>query len=270
VRALGGAPVLGPALRADAPAPDAAIAPALEAALAAPLDQAVFLTGVGAALTFSLSARLGREGDLRAALAGARVVARGPKPRRALRAVGVAIDWVVDPPRSGVIRDGLLARPVAGSRILVQGFGPEPEDLTAPLRAAGAEVLVLSPYAGAWPQDPGPARTLARAAAGGALDALTFTSAQAASQFAALAEEAGVDAGAIARAGVLIAAVGPVTRAALERAGLPVHVQPDPPRMGALYRALAAALERPPRCGRPSEAAAISSAASEGARAGRT
>src|SRR5205807_5347249 len=76
VRSLGGVPVLGPALRPDAPAPDDRLAPTLDRVLASPLELAVFLTGVGAELTLALAERLGRAGPLRAALDGAWVVAR--------------------------------------------------------------------------------------------------------------------------------------------------------------------------------------------------
>jgi uroporphyrinogen-III synthase len=242
VRALGGVPVLGPALRPDAPAPDERLAPALERVLEGPLDVAVFLTGVGAELTFALAERLGRAEELRAALAGARVLARGPKPRRALRAARIRIDWVADPPRAALIRERLAAEPLAGRRILVQGYGPPPDELAAPLRAAGAEVVVLSPYAATWPDDPGPAQALAADAMAGTIDALTFTSAQAATQFAALAEAAGLEPADLRAGGALVAAIGPVTRAALEREGLEVDLECTQARMGALYRQLAVTL----------------------------
>jgi uroporphyrinogen-III synthase len=242
VRALGGVPVLGPSLRADAPAPDARIARELDAALAEPIDSAVFLTGAGVDLTLAAAARTGREAALRAALAGARVLARGPKPRRSLRAAGVRIDWVADPPRMALVRHELMRNPPAGRRILVQGFGPAPDELARPLAAAGARVLVLSPYSAGWPADPAPAAQLARAAAAGGLAALTFTSAQAARQLVALAEADGIEAAELAAGGALVAAVGPVTRAALEAEGVPVHVEPASGRMGGLYHALAAAL----------------------------
>ena len=43
--------------------------------------------------------------------------------------------------------------------------------------------------------------------------------------------------------GALVAAVGPVTKAALEAEGLTVHITADPPKMGTMHRALAAALQ---------------------------
>jgi uroporphyrinogen-III synthase len=126
--------------------------------------------------------------------------------------------------------------------VLVQGWGPPPRELADPLRAAGAEVVELSPYASGWPRDPRPAQELARAAAAGRLEAISFTSATAVRQLAVLAEAAGVPTAEIAAGGALIAAVGPVTREAVLAEGLPVHVEPEPPRMGALYRAIAAAI----------------------------
>jgi uroporphyrinogen-III synthase len=107
-------------------------------------------------------------------------------------------------------------------------------------------VIAIHPYAAGWPVDPTPAQELARQAAAGGLAAVTFTSAQAARQFVALAEDVGVGPAELRAGGALIAAVGPVTRAALEAGGVTVHVQPERSRMGTLYRALAAALSSAP------------------------
>ncbi len=215
VTALGGVPVIGSCLRPDAPAPDAVLAPAVEAILAGPVDVFVFLTGVGAGVIFDYARRTGREQAFRERLDAATVVVRGTKPRRSLRAVGVDVDLLVDPPVVTAVRDALLERPVAGRRIFVQGFGPDPVEVTDPLRAAGAHVIALSPYAASLPDDPAPAAALARRAVRGDLAAVTFTSAQAARQFVGIAEAAGVDADALNACPALIVAVGPVTRDAL-------------------------------------------------------
>jgi len=246
VESLGGIPVHGAAIAADEPGDDEALAPHLERALAGRLDWVVFLTGVGARLTIELAARRGSEERLRDALAAAQVVVRGPKPRRALRAAEVRVDRVADPPSAVLIRDELLREPLTGRRVLLQGYGDDVERIAAPLRGAGAEVIVIHPYAAGWPADPTPAQELAREAAAGGLAALTFTSAQASRQFIALAEDAGVGPAELRARGALIAAVGPVTRAALEAAGVVVDVEPERSRMGALYHALAAALASAP------------------------
>lgn len=73
---------------------------------------------------------------------------------------------------------------------------------------------------------------------------MTFTSAHAVHGFAAIAERAEIDVLSITRRGVLVASVGPVTTAALREHGLAADVEPDVPRMGALYRAVAHALGR--------------------------
>lgn len=242
VTSLGGVPIVGSSLRPDAPEPDAVLAPAIDAVLAEPVDVVVFLTGVGAGVIFDYARRTGREGEFRQRLAAATVVARGTKPRRALRAVGVEVDVVVEPAIVSRTRDILLEGDVAGRRFFVQGFGSDPVELTGPLRDAGAQVITLSPYAASLPDDPAPAAALAHGAAGGELAAVTFTSALAARQFVGIAEDAGVDAGALNDCPALVVAVGPVTRAALEGDGLRVDVEPDTPRMGAMYQALAAAL----------------------------
>jgi uroporphyrinogen-III synthase len=242
VRALGGVPVLGETLRADVPRAPGGVDRDLRAALAAPLDAAVFLSGIGVRLMLESARRTGLEDLFRARLEAAFVVARGAKPRRELRAAGLRPDWTAEPASTLLIRDALLARPMWGRRVLVQAFAEPPLDLVMPLGAAGAETTVVAPYDLAWPDDPEPARRLARAAAAGDLDAVTFTTARAARQFVAIAEAEGIDAEDLRAGGALMVAVGEVTRAALEEEGLEAHVVADPPKMGTMYRALAAAL----------------------------
>ena len=244
VRALGGQPIIGSAIRADLPAPDDEVAPLLREATSAPIDDAVFLTGVGAEVAFAIAARTGLESAMRTSLAHACVTARGPKPRRALRQLGVRIDRVMEPASSEAILELLLRGPLAGRRILIQGFGPHPHELVAPLRAAGAEVIAISPYAAHAPEQPGPARTLAAMAAAGSLAALTFTSAGAAEEFLRIAASIDISPSELAEAGCLMCAVGPVTRVRMEDLGLAVDVEPAAPKMGALYHAVSAALTR--------------------------
>lgn len=242
VESLGGVPVLAPTLEADVPRRTRRLEHELVAVIEAPIHVAVFLTGIGVRLVFEAAARCGVEQLLRERLARSEVVARGPKPRRELRGLGVRIDWSADPASTLLIRDRLLAERRSARRILIQAFAEPPDVLTGPLAAAGAECLVVTPYSLDWPEDAGPAQRLARQAAGGSLDAITFTTARAGQQFVAIAESAGVGVDDLRRGGALIAAVGRVTRAALEAEGVVVHVEADPPRMGALYRAVATAL----------------------------
>lgn len=243
VESLGGVPVLGPTLTADVARSARAFDDELRHALAEPIDVAVFLTGVGARLIAAAAARAGLDRLLRDRLAAAHVIARGPKPRRDLRALGVRIDWTVEPASTLLIRDRLLEGELRGRRVLVQAFAEPPVALTRPLSARGAACIELNPYVLGWPADQEPARRLAREAADGSLDAITFTTARAGQHFVAIAQSIGVTPADLRRGGALIAAVGRVTGAALEAEGVSVHIEADPPRMGTLYRALAAALD---------------------------
>ncbi len=244
VRALGGVPQHGPSVDIDHPVADDVLNATLREVLAAPLDIAVFVTGVGARHLLSAADRAGTLERVLAALRATRVVARGIKPRRVLREFSIPIAWVAQPAESRVIRDALLTEPLAGLRILVQCAGAAPDAMIEPFRAAGADVVAAHPYDIDDPPDARDAIALARDAAAGRVEALTFTSAQAVHGFAAIAERAGIDVGALGTAGPLIVAVGPVTRDALLEHGLPVHVEPETPRMGAMYQALAAELAR--------------------------
>ncbi len=242
VRSLGGVPRHGPSVDIDQPVSDDVMGETLRLVLAKPFDTAVFVTGVGARHLLTAATRLHMIEPLLAALAGARVVARGAKPRSVLREFAVPVEWTASPAESRVIRDALLAEPLAGRRILLQCAGASPDAMIAPLREAGAEVVQAHPYEIDVPPDARGAIELAHDAAEGRLDALTFTSAHAVHGFVALAERAGVEIDAIASGGALIVSVGPITRDALLEHGLPVHVEPQTPRMGAMFHDLAAAL----------------------------
>lgn len=242
VVALGGVPRHGPSVDADRPAADEVLAAIVADVLAAPPEIAVFLTGVGARHLFRAAEREGALDALLAALGRARIIVRGGKPRRVMRERGIPVDWVAQPAEGRVIRDRLLAEGVRGRRILVQCAGAAPDPMIAPLRTAGAEVVAAHPYEIDMPPSSRGALELARDAAAGRLEALTFTSAHAVHGFAAVAERAGLDAADVVGAGVVVAAVGPVTRRALHDHGLPVHVEPATPRMGAMFQALAATL----------------------------
>lgn len=249
VRSLGGVPRHGPSVDIDFPVPDEVIRETLREVLAAPLDSAVFVTGVGARHLLDAATRTDMIEPLLVALRAALVVVRGTKPRRVLREFAIPVAWTAAPAESRVIRDALLAEPLAGRRILVQCAGATADAMIAPLRAAGACVVEANPYAIDVPPDARGAIGLANDAARGRLDALTFTSAHAVHGFVALAERAGVDVRAIGTGGALIVAVGPVTRDALREHGLPVHIEPETPRMGAMFQELAAAFALRDRSG---------------------
>ncbi len=188
----------------------------------------------------AVAGRAGREAEFRRMVEGSRTIARGTKARRALRDLGLGTDWTATPADGESVVRELLGGAVAGLRVFVQCSGPEPDAVSDPLRAAGATVIDAHPYAISLPPDDLPGLALVRASAAGGLRALTFTSAHAVHGYAALAERAGIDTP--VADGTLVVSVGHVTSGALGSYDIAVDLEPQTPRMGAMFQALAARL----------------------------
>ena len=229
--------VLAPALRIVPLADDGELRAATTALVEHPPDIVVACTGIGLRGWLEAAEGWGLSERLRSTIAGAYLIARGPKARGALRAAGLVDAWSPDSESCDEVLAHLLDRGVDGKRIAVQLHGePQPEFCGA-LAAAGADVVEVSVYRWRPPADPTPLRRVVDLALGRLIDAVTFTSAPA---VGALLRMAGPDTGALLdalRTDVLAACVGPVTAAPLHRRGIPV-MQPSRARLGALVRAL--------------------------------
>jgi uroporphyrinogen-III synthase len=206
--------------------------------LATGVDALVVTTGIGFRGWLDTAEAAGLYDDLVEALAGIRLIARGPKARGALQAVGLRADWVAESETSAEILEFLLAEGVEGLRLAIQHHGAGDPHLEAALVAGGAAIVPLEIYRWGPPSDPVGVHDTALGVAAGGYDAVMFTSAPAASAWLAALEEQGVteivrDLAASGR--LLLAAVGPVTADPLRNAGL-TTVHPDRSRMGALVR----------------------------------
>lgn len=208
------------------------------------VDVVVVTTGIGFRGWMDTAEAHGLGDELLEALAGVRLIARGPKARGALQAVGLQADWVAESETSAEIVEFLLTEGVQGSRIAVQHHGAGDAALEQQLVDAGAWLLPLEIYRWGPPADPQAVVDSAIQVAAGEFDAVVFTSAPAASAWLAVLREHRLLDDVLALAGsgrLLIAAVGPVTSEPLRNAGLgPVH--PDRSRMGALVRLVILAL----------------------------
>ncbi|MEU3046064.1 uroporphyrinogen-III synthase [Streptomyces sp. NPDC006984] len=181
--------------------------------------------GVGDAL-------LGRLGEVR-------LLARGPKVKGAIRAAGLVEQWSPASESMAEVLDLLLDEGVAGLRIALQMHGEPLPGFVESLRAGGADVVLVPVYRWMAPEDLGPLDRLLDATLGGALDAVSFTSAPAAASLLARAEHRGL-LDALLRAfdhRVLAACVGPVTALPLQAAGVDT-VQPERFRLGPLVQLL--------------------------------
>ncbi|MGY1729628.1 uroporphyrinogen-III synthase [Geodermatophilus sp. SYSU D01062] len=241
--------VYAPAIRIVPLADDAELVAATEAVLAAPVDLVVATTGVG--FRGWLEAADAWDLPLVDHLRGARVLARGPKARGAIRGGGLVDAWSPASESSAEVLEHLLSGaegPLRGRRVAVQLHGDPLPDFVDALRATGAEVLTVPVYRWVLPEDVGPLRRLVTTVVARGVDAVTFTSAPAAASLLSVATELGRRDELVAAltGGVLPVAVGPVTAGPLTAAGIPT-LQPERSRLGALAREVVARLpERDP------------------------
>ncbi len=153
-----------------------------------------------------------------------------------MRGAGLREAWSPESESSAEVLDHLLALDgLAGTRIAVQLHGDPLAELVHTLSSAGAEVVEVPVYRWEPPEDAAPLHRLLELVAAARIDAVTFTSAPAATNFLRTADEraCGDAVRAALRGPVLAAAVGPVTAAPLVAAGIPV-AQPTRARLGAL------------------------------------
>lgn len=237
--------VPAPAIRHVPLADDAELLKATRVCVEEPLDHVVVTTGIGFRAWLEAADGWGMRDALAARLAEARIVARGPKARGAIRSAGLRERWSPESEECAEVIGRLLREDLAGARVAVQLYGERHPELTGALRAAGADVVEIPVYRWARTEDPTPLRRLIGQAVAGTVDAITFTSAPAVAATLAVAAEDGLEDPLLeAMRGQLVAAcVGPVTGRELAGRGVPV-VQPERARLGALVRTLAAELPR--------------------------
>ncbi|MFC9061868.1 uroporphyrinogen-III synthase, partial [Streptomyces sp. NPDC057074] len=137
------------------------------------------------------------------------------------------------------VLDRLLEEGVDGRRVAVQLHGEPLPGFVEALREGGAEVVGVPVYRWLPPEDLGPVDRLLDAAVSRGVDAVTFTSAPAASSLLGRAEERGLLPELLAAFGhdVLPACVGPVTAVPLQAHGVDT-VQPERFRLGPLVQLL--------------------------------
>jgi uroporphyrinogen-III synthase len=241
--------VYAPAIRIVPLADDAELVAATRQVLDRPIDLVVATTGVG--FRGWLEAADAWDLPLVEHLRSARVLARGPKARGAIRGAGLVDAWSPESESSAEVLTHLVSGaegPLEGRRIAVQLHGDPLPDLVAGLREAGAEVLTVPVYRWVLPEDVAPVQRLVGSVVAGAVDAVTFTSAPAAASLLQVADDLGRldEVVAALRGRVRAIAVGPVTAGPLAAAGVPTW-QPERSRLGALAREVVARLpERDP------------------------
>lgn len=237
-----------PTIRTDYLTAEATVRDATMQVLRRPPDVFVATTGIGVRAWFEAAQTWGLGAELLSALGGCRLVARGPKAVAALESNGLAGAERVASESMREVLDLLLGTDLDGAVVVVQEYGHHCEsDLTAPLQAAGAEVVSVPVYRWRVPADQEPAYRLLDAMAAGEVDAVTFTSAPAVRNLLALADatDRGHEAReAFNRRHVVAACVGPVCARSARDEGIESPVAPDVGRLGLLVRSLSEELGR--------------------------
>ena len=187
----------------------------------------------------------GISAELLDALRPARLLARGPKARGAVRAAGLPDPWSPGSESSAELLEHLLEQDLTGVRVAVQLHGRPLPDFVDALRCAGAEVVEVPVYRWTAPADASALEDLVRSVCAREVDAVTFTSAPAAVGLLSLADELRCREELLAalRGPVLAACVGPVAHAPLADHGVPAVV-PRRFRLGALVHTLCDELPR--------------------------
>ncbi|HET7198339.1 MAG TPA: uroporphyrinogen-III synthase [Burkholderiales bacterium] len=211
------------------------IAALVRALQAAPPKVVIFQTGVGTKALFAAT-----DETFKKIISSSIVVARGPKPTGALRALGVRIDRsAAEPFTTHEILHSISDINLANASVLVQRHGATNTELDRALEAAGASVIEIPTYRWSLPKDTAPLEHLVGRLERGEIDAAVFTNAEQARNLFLVSEKKSktdVVKGALNR--IVVASIGPVASGALRDAGVEVRVEAKPPKLGALLAAL--------------------------------
>jgi uroporphyrinogen-III synthase len=217
-----------------------------------PCDDLVLMTGEGLRRLMKVARRTGCDADFVAALGKARKFARGPKPGRALREIGLEPQVTTEKPTSEGIAEMLSRVDLKGHRLGLQLYPDKDHTaLIGAIMARGAEVEPVLPYVyDAKAADANIVIAIEEMAAG-KVDAMALTSSGQVRRLFEVAKAHGSEPR--LREGLAktpIASVGPVVADELKLHGLHADISPanDAYFMKPLISAMAVALAKtPPR-----------------------
>jgi uroporphyrinogen-III synthase len=245
IATYGGEVVVAPAMR-EVPLESNKEALAFAKALfAGEFDMVIFLTGVGTRALLSVVETAHKRDEYIAALQRVNVVARGPKPVAALRALGITPAITAPEPNtwrelllaldeSGTSREDLR---VAGKRVAVQEYGVSNPELLSGLRERGAVVTRVPTYQWALPEDLAPLQAAVSKLAAGEIDVVLFTTGvQVAHLFQIAAEMKLEESMRLGLGRAIVASIGPTTSEELQRRGIRMDLEPTHPKMGFLVK----------------------------------
>jgi uroporphyrinogen-III synthase len=213
-----------------------------------PYDDLVLMTGEGLRRIIKVTRRMGVEQAFIAAVSKARKFARGPKPGRALREIGLEPQVTTEKPTSEGIAEMLSRFDLRGRRVGLQLY-PDKDHrvLIGKVAAQGAEVDTVLPYVYDAQAADANIVTAIDEMAQGRVDAIALTSSGQVRRLFEVAQAHNCEAR--LREGLMhtpIASVGPVVSDELKSHGLRADIYPanDAFFMKPLISAMAAALSK--------------------------
>ena len=212
----------------DAPDP-APIERWLRAFIAHPPDCFVLLTGEGVRRLCGFADRAGLLPAFVAALGRVQLLARGPKPGRALAEQGLTVDLRAASPTTDGVIETLTQLEITGRAVAVQLYGNEPNlPLMECLAAHGAQVSVVAPYRYVPKSQDRQVLALIDALAARRADAMVFTSKAQVQRLFRVAETGDRKDDLVSALGrIVVAAVGPVVVDELAAHGVSAGVVPQ-------------------------------------------
>ena len=201
----------------------------IERLIATPTDLVVFYTGEGVQRLVGFASRSGREAAFIAALARTPKLTRGPKPKRALKALELEPEHsATEPTTAGMIEAANdIATPLR--RVALQLYNQDQDrQLAGYFERRGAAVDCVAPYAYASKADDERVAALIGEIEAGRVDAIAFTSKAQVQRLLELAQKRGLEAA--LRSGfkrTKVAAIGPVVAAELKSARISVDAMPE-------------------------------------------
>jgi uroporphyrinogen-III synthase len=217
-----------------------------------PFDDVVLMTGEGLRRLMKVVQRIGLEKRFVAALGNARKFARGPKPGRALREIGLEPQMTTEKPTSEGVAEMLSRLDLKGHRLGLQLYPDKDHSaLIGAITAQGAEVDTVLPYVYDAQAAEANIVTAIDEMAQGRIDAIALTNLGQVRRLVEVARTRGCEAR--LREGLdrtPIASVGPVVSDELKSHGLRTDIYPanDAFFMKPLISAMAATLgKNPPR-----------------------
>jgi uroporphyrinogen-III synthase len=201
----------------------------IERLITLPTDLVVFYTGEGVERLVKAARRAGRDADFVTALARTRKLTRGPKPKRALRALDLTAEYAAtEPTTAGLVA---AAQTITGPlrRVALQLYSEEQDrQLVEHLEQRGIAVDCVAPYVYASAADDERVVGLINELGAGRVAAIAFTSKAQVQRLLELARRRQLDG--VLRAGLertTVAAIGPVVARKLANDGIRVDTMPD-------------------------------------------